>query len=134
MMQDPRTAEATAIRLAELSHEIDQLESSRAALLDRVDDLRAMLVAAGNRTTSMRANVDMLCEHITNTVLALAELRALENELRAASRALTDEGQETSRLGFESDSLSDALDEAEEEMEKLSTILIDGRARPPRGH
>ena len=51
-MNDPRAAEATALRLAELSHEIDELESSRAALLKRVDALRTTLLLAGNRTTT----------------------------------------------------------------------------------
>jgi hypothetical protein len=37
-------------------------------------------------------------------------------------------------LVFEADSLRDTLDEAEEEMEQLSAILTDGKARPSRGH
>ena len=69
-MNDPRTAEATAIKLAELSHEIDELETNRALLLKRVDAMRAALLSAGNRTTAIRASVDLLCEHITNVVMA----------------------------------------------------------------
>ena len=133
-MNDPRTAEATAIRLAELSHEIDELETSRASLLKRVDTLRASLVAAGNRTTAMRASVDLLCEHITNIVTAMAELRALEEEMREIGQGLDAGADDALKMSFESESLSDTLDEAEEELERLSSILIDGKSRQSRGH
>ncbi len=133
-MNDPRTAETTAIRLAELSHEIDELETSRASLLKRVDMLRASLVAAGNRTTSMRASVDLLCEHITNIVTAMTELRALEEEMREIGQGLDGGADDALKMSFESDSLTDTLDEAEEELERLSSILIDGKGRQSRGH
>ena len=133
-MNDPRTAEATAIRLAELSHEIEELETSRASLLKRVDTLRASLVAAGNRTTAMRASVDLLCEHITNIVTAMAELRALEEEMREIGQGLDAGADDALKMSFESESLSDTLDEAEEELERLSSILIDGKGRQSRGH
>ena len=133
-MNDPRAAEATAIRLAELSHEVDELESSRAALLKRVDALRNTLILAGNRTTSMRASLDLLCEHIAGVVTAMAELRALEAEIRDMGLETTTNSRDAVNLAFESDSLSDTLDEADEEIERLSEILADGKARHARGH
>ena len=133
-MNDPRAAEATAIRLAELSHEIDELESSRAALLKRVEALRAALLTSGNRTTSMRASVDLLCEHISGVVTALAELRALEAEIRDMGVELNLNSRDAVNLIFEADSLRDSLDEAEEEMEQVSGILADGKGRHSRGH
>ena len=133
-MNDPRAAEATAIRLAELSHEIDELESSRAALLKRVDALRNTLLTAGNRTTGMRASVDLLCEHIAGVVTAMAELRELEAEILDLGLEMTVNSRDAVNMVFEADSLGDTLDEAEEEMERLSAILADGKARQSRGH
>jgi uncharacterized coiled-coil DUF342 family protein len=133
-MNDPRAAEATAIRLAELSHEIDELEMSRNALLKRVETLRNALLTAGNRTTSMRASVDLLCEHIAGVVTAMAELRALEAEIRDMGFEMTANSRNTVNLVFEADSLSETLDEAEDEMEQLSSILTEGKSRDSRGH
>ena len=133
-MNDPRAAEATALRLAELSHEIDELESSRAALLRRVETLRSTLLNAGNRTTNMRASVDLLCEHIAGVVTAMAELRALEAEIRDLGVEMTVNSRDTLNLVFEADSLGDTLDEAEEEMEQLSAILTDRKGPHSRGH
>lgn len=133
-MNDPRTAEATAIKLAELSHEIDELETNRVLLLKRVDAMRAALLSAGNRTTAMRASVDLLCEHITNVAIALTELRALEEEINEIGQGLAGNMEGVSNLSFESESLSETLDEAEDELERLSSILIDGKKRNPRGH
>lgn len=133
-MNDPRAAEATAIRLAELSHEIDELEMSRNALLKRVETLRNALLTAGNRTTSMRASVDLLCEHIAGVVTAMAELRALEAEIRDMGLEITANSRNTVNLVFEAESLSETLDEAEDEMEQLSSILAEGKPRGSRGH
>ena len=133
-MTDPRAAETTALRLAELSHEIDELESSRNALLKRVEALRSTLLTAGNRTTSMRASVDLLCEHIAGVVSAMAELRALEAEIRDMGLEMTVNSRDAVALVFEAESLRDTLDEAEDEMEQLSAILADGKARQSRGH
>ena len=133
-MTDPRIAESAAMKLAELSREIDELENGRAALLDRLDRVRSSLVVAGNRTTAMRASVDLLCEHITNVVMAMAELHALEEEMRDIGGGLSETTQASSGLSFEVNSLLDSLDEAEEQLERLSSILIDGKVRPPRGH
>lgn len=133
-MTDPRIAESAAMKLAELSREIDELENGRAALLDRLDRVRGTLLLAGNRTTAMRASVDLLCEHITNVVMAMAELRALEDEMRDVGGGLSDNTQASSGLSFEVNSLLDSLDEAEDQLERLSSILIEGKVRPPRGH
>jgi chromosome segregation ATPase len=133
-MTNPRIAESAAMRLAELSREIDELENGRAALLDRLDRVRSSLMVAGNRTTSMRASVDLLCEHITNIVTAMAELHALEEEVREIGGGLSDNTQVSSGLSFEVNSLLDSLDEAEDQLERLSTIFVEGKVRPPRGH
>jgi uncharacterized coiled-coil DUF342 family protein len=126
--------EATAIRLAELSREIDELEKGRIELLKRTDELRGKLQASGQRTGAMRASVDLLCEHISNVTTVMAELQVLEDELRAVSGGIEDEGRVAQRLVFETDGLNDALEEAENELERISTILIEGKTRSPRGH
>ncbi|MFP5263348.1 MAG: hypothetical protein ACLGJB_15710 [Blastocatellia bacterium] len=133
-MTDQRTAESAAIKLAELSREIDELENGRAALLDRLDRVRGTLLLAGNRTTAMRASVDLLCEHASNVVTAMSELRALEDEMREIGGGLSDNTQASSGLSFEANSLLDSLDEAEDQLERLSSILVEGKVRPPRGH
>jgi chromosome segregation ATPase len=133
-MNDPRIAESAAMKLAELSREIDDLENGRAALLDRLDRVRSSLLLAGNRTTAMRASVDLLCEHMTNVVTALAELHALEEEMRDIGAGLSDNRQASTGLSFEVNSLLDSLDEAEDQLERVSSILVEGKARPPRGH
>jgi hypothetical protein len=133
-MNDPRIPESAAMKLAELSRDIDELENGRAALLERLDRVRATLLVAGNRTTAMRASVDLLCEHITNVVMAMGELRALEEEMRDIGQGLSDNTQVSSGLAFEVSSLLDSLDEAEDQLERLSSILVDGKVRPPRGH
>jgi len=82
----------------------------------------------------MRASVDLLCEHITGVVTAMTELRELEAEIRDLGLETTISSREAVNLVFEADSLHDTLDEAEEEMERLSMILTDGKARKARGH
>jgi chromosome segregation ATPase len=132
-MTDPQNAEAAAMRLAELSHEIEELEDSRAALLERVDRLRAYLIASGNRTLSMRASIEMLCEHLTNLVTTMADLHAIEQEMQEIGRGVADGDKDATAISFEADSLQEMLDDAEEELERLSAIL-QGRSRHPRGH
>ena len=133
-MSEHGIGEATAIRLAELSREIDELEKGRAALLTRVIDLRDKLQGSGHRTAAMRASVDLLCEHISNVTTVMAELQVIEEELRTVSGALEDDGRAVPGVVFEADGLQDALDEAENELERISTILINGKSRSPRGH
>ena len=73
MMNDSGKTELAAIKLAELSREIGDLENGRIALLLRLDHVRARLLTAGQRTAAMRASVDLLCEHITNVASAIAK-------------------------------------------------------------
>src|SRR5688572_23488471 len=112
-MSEHGIGEATAIRLAELSREIDELEKGRIALLRRVDELRGRLQSSGQRTGAMRASVDLLCEHISNVTTVMADLQVLEEELRTMSGGLEEEGRVAPRLVFETDGLHDALEEAE---------------------
>ena len=133
-MNDSGKTELAAIKLAELSREIGDLENGRIALLLRLDHVRTRLLTAGQRTAAMRASVDLLCEHITNVASAIAELRALEEEMRELGEGLEGVGKEASALLFESDGLEETIDEADEELEKLSAILIEGKIKHPRGH
>jgi len=132
-MNERRPSETAAIRLAELSREIDELESSRAALLKRVDRTRDELLAAGDRIAAVRASVDLLCEHMAD-VVSIDELRLIEDEIRDIGMGVDELGRESTRQSFESDSLRETLDEAEQELERLSEILVEGKVRNPRGH
>jgi predicted nuclease with TOPRIM domain len=133
-MTDPINAEMAAARLAEITHEVEELEKSRAALLKRVDRLRAELQATATRTASMRASASLLFEHLSNLVLAMAELRALEEEVYSVGQGLAGAAQESSGFKFEADSFNETLEEAEDDLERLSSILLDGKARRTRGH
>lgn len=133
-MADAANSEITAIRLAELSRDIDDLEAGRLGLLQRLDHLRSELMRTGQRTASMRASVDLLVEHITNIVASMAELRALEEEMREMNRGLNGAERETMATVFEAESLNDTVAEAEEELDRISAILFDGKDRFPRGH
>jgi chromosome segregation ATPase len=126
--------EMTAIKLAELSHELEELEKGRVALLSRVESLRASLLETGQRTAGMRASVNLLCEHVTNVVAAIEELRAIEAEIKDLGGGLEGSDKETSALIFETESLQQGLDEADDDLERLSAIIIEGKARHPRGH
>lgn len=132
-MNERRPSETAAIRLAELSREIDELESSRAALLKRVESTRDELLAAGDRIAAVRASVDLLCEHMAD-VVSIDELRLIEDEIRDIGLGVDELGRESTRQSFESDSLRETLDEAEQELERLSQILVEGKVRNPRGH
>ena len=132
-MNERRPSETAAIRLAELSSELDELESSRAALLKRVESTRDELLTAGDRIAAVRASVDLLCEHMAD-VVSIDELRLIEDEIRDIGMGVDELGKESTRQSFESDSLRETLDEAEQELERLSEILVEGKARNPRGH
>ena len=132
-MNERRPSETAAIRLAELSREIDELESSRAVLLKRVDSTRDELLTAGDRIAAVRASVDLLCEHMAD-VVSIDELRLIEDEIRDIGLGVDELGRESTRQSFESDSLRETLDEAEQELERLSEILVEGKVRNPRGH
>jgi chromosome segregation ATPase len=133
-MANIANTEAAAARLAELSREIEDLEDGRAGLLMRIDQLRSSLVSAGQRTASMRASVDLFVEHITTLVASMEELRVLEEEMRELNRGLSGTEKESSAMVFEVDSFNETVAEAEEELERISAILFQGKIKLPRGH
>lgn len=121
-------------RLGRLLGDIEELERTRAALLKRVESARSVLLVAGNRTGTIRASAELLCDHISDTETAAEELSTLEREMHDVERDVEQLGSETAGLAFEVDSLKDTLDEADEELERLSAILIERRGKPSRGH
>jgi predicted nucleic acid-binding Zn-ribbon protein len=127
-----RTEEAS--RLARLLRDVEELEKTRSALLQRLDQARSDLVLAGDRTAAIRASVDLLCDHISDVVTAAAEMTILEHEIQEADRSLEDVRREVSVMAFESESLQETLDEADEELERLSSILVERRGKHSKGH
>ena len=123
-----------AARLARLLRDIEELEKTRTALLQRVERTRSSLVATGDQTAAIRASVDLLCDHLTDVVTAAAEISMLEQELREADRSLEEARREASGLGFESDSLQETIAEADEELERLSSILVERKGKHSKGH
>jgi hypothetical protein len=63
----------------------------------------------------------------------MADLHAIEQEMPEVGRGVGEGDRDATAISFESDSLQEMLDDAEEELERLSAIL-QGRARHPRGH
>lgn len=131
-MTDPLTAHLTAIKLAEISHEIEDLESSRLSVLQRIESLRSLLIATGNRTTTARASVDFLTEHLTD--IAIAQVRLLEAEVREIASGLEGLSRESFGMAFESSSLEETYNEVEEEIEHISMMVLEGKAKASRGH
>ena len=123
-----------ASRLARLLSDVEELERTRVALLNRVESARARLMAAGNRTAAIRASVDLLCDHITEVATSSTELSILDQDLHDVEQSVKEAVGDTSRLGFETDSLQETLDEADEELERLSSILVERRGKHSRGH
>lgn len=123
-----------ASKLARLLRDIDELEKTRTALLERVEKTRSDLIAAGNRTAAIRASVDLLCDHLTDMASADVELSLLEQEVKTADRGIDDARKNAAGNEFESDSLRETLDEADDELERLSSILVDRRGKHPKGH
>jgi hypothetical protein len=132
-MSEHGIGEATAIRLAELSREIDELEKGRVALLRRVIDRATSCsesatepITCGPQSTCCASTYKCNHEHDG----------ASGNRGRASDGqwALEDDGKAVAGVVFEADGLQDALDEAENELERISTILINGKSRSPRGH
>lgn len=133
-MNNRRPTESAAMRLAELSREIDELERGRVALLKRVETTRTALLSAGDRAAALRASVDLMCEHMTDVAISIDDINLLEDEIREMGTAADDLGRVSAGQNFETDSLTDTIDEAEQELERLSSILIEGKARNSRGH
>lgn len=133
-MTDRLRPEEAAFRLAELGCEIDDLERGRAGLLERVEMLRSQLQLIGQRTTAAHASVDMLREHVATSIAAAAGIRAIEREIRELGVATVTMDSETIGLLFEAESLQKTLAEAEDEMERILSILIEGKQKRPRGH
>jgi uncharacterized coiled-coil DUF342 family protein len=133
-MTDRLRPDEAVSRLAELSREVDELEVVRFALIERVERLRGQLQSAGRRTTAAYASIDMLREHVSATMAAAGEMRAIEQEIRELGVATVAMDDEAIGLLFEADSLQKTLTEAEDEMERLLSILIEGKQKQPRGH
>jgi methyl-accepting chemotaxis protein len=131
MARDSR--EAAAIRLAELSHEIAELESISASILKRLELVREESQATAQRLTAASATIELLCEHVSEISSALDEVGQVEEEVRDVTETVSDKDFEASQLLFESRSLRASLEEIEDEAERL-TQLLDGRSRRPRGH
>jgi chromosome segregation ATPase len=123
-----------ASKLARLLRDIDELEKTRTALLERVEKTRSDLIAAGNRTAAIRASVDLLCDHLTDMATADAELSLLDQEVKTVERGIDEASKNAGVNEFESDSLRETLDEADDELERLSSILVDRRGKHPKGH
>lgn len=120
--------------LARLLGDIEELERTRAALLKRVESARSVLLAAGNHTSTIRASAELLCDHISDAAAAAEELSMLEREMHDVEQDVEHLGREAAGLTFEAESLSETLDEADEELVRLSAILIERRGKPSRGH
>ena len=133
-MNVPARPEEAAIRLAELSNEVDELELGRAELIKRIEAAHAGLQQAGGRIAEIRASIVMVKDHLTDNATAAAELRAIRQEVLDLEHSITEVSTEGLGLLFEADGLQDSLGEAEEEMNTLLSILIEGSGKKPRGH
>ena len=122
-----------ATRLARLLRDIEELEKTRTALLQRIERSRSILLEAGNRTAAIRASVELLCDHLSD-VAGADEISMLENEIQETDRNLEEVRREVSSQAFESDSLREMLDEGEEELERLSSLLVERRSKQSKGH
>ncbi len=123
-----------AAKLARLSRELDLLEEGRAALLLRIDQMRAELLSAGQRAQAMRASLDLVCDHVASNTMLMVEIDVIEREMRQTEEGMEQASLEIAGYLFEARSFGDASEEAEGELERLSSILIEGKARNSRGH
>jgi len=121
-------------RLLRLLGDLEELERTRGALLKRVEAVRPVLAAAGSRISTIRASAELLCDHISDSETAAEELSMLEREMRDVEQDVEQLGREAAGMTFEADSLKDTLDEADQELERLSAILVERRGKPSRGH
>jgi predicted nucleic acid-binding Zn-ribbon protein len=130
-MNDRSNEEESLLRLL---GDLEELERTRGALLKRVEAVRSVLAAAGSRISTIRASAELLCDHISDSETAAEELSMLEREMRDVERDVEQLGREAAGMTFEADSLKDTLDEADQELERLSAILVERRGKPSRGH
>ena len=133
-MGDPGHNSETAIDLIELHREVEELEAGRTGLLKRIEQARAGLVTAGERTAKLRAAVGILREHLASNAAAASNLRAIRDEMMAIGQSMGELSAETLGMLFEADGLRESLIEAEDEMERLLEILVEGKPRYSRGH
>src|SRR5262249_62157542 len=113
-----------ASKLARLLRDIEELEKTRLALLERVERTRSELIAAGNRTAAMRAAVDLFCDHITDVATAAAELSVLEQEIQTDDRGVEEARKEAAGSEFESERLRETLGESDEILERMMVLFI----------
>ena len=123
-----------ASRLAGLLNEIEALENTRMSLLKRVERVRSNLLAAGDRTMAMRASVELLCDHVTDVMTTAAEFSMLEHELQELEIGVEQTGRESAGIAFESESFQETLKDADDDMERLSALLLERKVKPSRGH
>ena len=91
-------------------------------------------MSAGDRAAALRATVDLMCEHMSDVVVSIDDIRLIEDEIRELGPNTDDLGRGSAGQSFETESLTETVDEAEQELERLSSILVEGKARNPRGH
>ena len=123
-----------AAGLVELSNEIEDLEAARLALSKRLDHARSCLNSAGERTAILRASARMLRNHLAHKAEAAADLKAIREEMRHLGRSITEVTMESLGMLFEAEGFQESLSEAEEEMERLISVLVGGEPRDCRGH
>jgi chromosome segregation ATPase len=134
LMTNSQTNRSAARRLGKLGRELDLLESGRASLIGRIEEALTNLEGAGQRLAAMRATVDLFCDHLSSAASIQAEIEAIEREIFEAEKEMAIACQESSELVFEVRSLEDSVEDAEAELERLSSILIEGRGGHQRGH
>lgn len=103
-------------------------------MLARVERLREKLLAAGNRTTAMRASVDLLCDHISEMEASEMEGSMFELDIPEVQQNLEEAVADASGLGFEAESLHETLNETDHDLERLASILVERRGKHTRGH
>jgi hypothetical protein len=74
----------------------------------------------------------LLSEHITD--VAFAEMMKLETHLRDLGIGFDSILQDFDSLHFESESLDHSISDVEDEVERVSRQMLDGKSKYPRGH
>ena len=103
-------------------------------MLARVERLREKLLAAADRTTAMRASVDLLCDHISEMEASEMEGSMFELDIPEVQQNLEEAVAEASGLGFEAESLHETLNETDHDLERLASMLVERRGKHTRGH